>query len=127
MPDNKLLHFYRTPALSPYKRNVLVNAVRERIWPDVADIETEFCFNIETSEPLTQGELKTLRWLLAETFEPQNFSDRSFLANPSTHAEFLFEVGPAFEFYYCLVCQCSFHLPCLRFAESKAHRAFEEI
>ncbi|HXW68139.1 MAG TPA: phosphoribosylformylglycinamidine synthase, partial [Dissulfurispiraceae bacterium] len=89
-----LFHLYRTPALSPYKRNVLLDTVKESISPDIADIETEFCFNIETSGPLTVKELKVIRWLLAETFEPHNFSDRSFLAGDG----YCFEVGPRLNF-----------------------------
>mgnify|MGYP000633827338 CR=1 FL=1 len=74
MPHNKLLRRYRAPALSAHKKDVLLKTFRERISPDIQDIETEFCFNIETSEPLTDKELDTLGWLLAETFEPENSS-----------------------------------------------------
>ena len=94
MADKKLFHLYRTPALSPYKRDVLLNTVRESISPDIADIETEFCFNIETSGPLTERELKVLRWLLAETFEPDNFSVHSLLVGDG----YYFEVGPRLSF-----------------------------
>jgi len=83
-----LLHFYRKPALSLSKKDNLLSAVRQRISPEIHDIETEFCFNIETSEPLTLQELEILRWLLSETFEQENFSDESFLAQnmfPPTH------------------------------------------
>lgn len=54
----------------------------------------EYCFNVETSAPLTAQELKTLRWLLAETFEPEDFGDKSFLA-PAKDA---IEVGPRLNF-----------------------------
>jgi len=54
----------------------------------------EYCFNVETSAPLTAKELKTLRWLLAETFEPEDFGDKSFLA-PAKDA---IEVGPRLNF-----------------------------
>jgi phosphoribosylformylglycinamidine synthase len=74
-----LLHFYRKPALSLSKKDNLLSTVRQRISPEIQDIETEYCFNIETSEPLTSQELDTLHWLLSETFEPENFSDTSFL------------------------------------------------
>jgi phosphoribosylformylglycinamidine synthase len=94
MADKKLLHLYRAPALSPYKKNVLLNEAKKKISCDIEDIETEFCFNIETSGPLAEGELKVLRWLLAETFEPQNFSDRSFLEGDAHY----FEVGPRLSF-----------------------------
>jgi phosphoribosylformylglycinamidine synthase len=54
----------------------------------------EYCFNGETSAPLTAKELKTLRWLLAETFEPQNFGGKSIL-KPAKNAV---EVGPRLNF-----------------------------
>jgi phosphoribosylformylglycinamidine synthase len=54
----------------------------------------EYCFNVETSAPLTARELKTLRWLLAETFEPDNFKARSLL-EPSKK---VVEVGPRLNF-----------------------------
>ena len=79
MSDNKLLHMFRIPALSFYRKNVLLNTVGERIGGNIEDIETELCFNIASSGPLTEPELKTLQWLLAETFEPENFSSESFL------------------------------------------------
>ncbi|HCZ11006.1 MAG TPA: phosphoribosylformylglycinamidine synthase, partial [Nitrospiraceae bacterium] len=93
MPHNKLLHRYRSPALSAHKKAVLLKTFRERINPDIQEIETEFCFNIETSGPLTDKELGTLQWLLAETFEPEKFSDKSFLT-----LDAIFEVGPRMNF-----------------------------
>src|SRR3989338_11131669 len=81
MTKNSLLHFYRTPALLENKRNQLLKTVREKLSPDIDTIETEFCFNIDVSEPLTDKELNILRWLLSETFEPENFSDKSFLGH----------------------------------------------
>ncbi len=85
-----LLHFYRTPSLSPAKINELLSVTRQKISPEIIDIETEHCFNIETTSPLINGELNILRWLLSETFEPENFSDKSFLKqdtenSPPTH------------------------------------------
>ena len=73
-----LLHFYRRPALSETKKKNLLSVVRQCVLPDINDIETEHCFNIETTAPLTAGEINILRWLLAETFEPENFSSESF-------------------------------------------------
>ncbi len=97
MPNSRLIHMYRTPALSAYKKNVLLKSIHERN-QDILDIETEFCFNIDVSEPLTEKELVILRWLLSETFEPGNFSDRSFLINRITSSHILFEVGPRLNF-----------------------------
>ncbi|HEX8949945.1 MAG TPA: phosphoribosylformylglycinamidine synthase, partial [Dissulfurispiraceae bacterium] len=90
--QRRLFHMYRAPALSLYRKSILLSAVRERIDPDITDIETEFCFNIETSAPLTDEELAVLKWLLSETFEPENFSQKSFLAGN------ILEVGPRMNF-----------------------------
>ena len=38
----------------------------------------EYCFNIETSSALSPDELKIMEWLLAETFEPESFGEKSF-------------------------------------------------
>ncbi|MFC1925650.1 phosphoribosylformylglycinamidine synthase [Chloroflexota bacterium] len=54
----------------------------------------EYCFNIETSTPLSADELAVLRWLLAETFEVENFGEKSFL-QPAENAV---ELGPRLSF-----------------------------
>ena len=78
-----LLHLYRRPAFSTAKKNELLSIVQQKISPEIKDIETEYCFNIEATSPLIDEELSMLRWLLAETFEPENFSDKSFLTQYS--------------------------------------------
>ncbi|MCD5411710.1 MAG: phosphoribosylformylglycinamidine synthase [Thermodesulfovibrionales bacterium] len=100
MPQNKLVRLYRRPALSGYKRDALLKTIKGEISPQIEGIETEFCFNIESSEPLLTTELDILRWLMAETFETKNFSVESFLdAYPffATY-QFIFEVGPRMNF-----------------------------
>ncbi|MEK7846658.1 MAG: phosphoribosylformylglycinamidine synthase, partial [Nitrospinota bacterium] len=106
MSQKNLLNLYRTPALSSYKEDNLIKIFREKVSPDIDNIETEFCFNIEASAPLTDKELNILRWLLSETFEPENFSSESFLTQnpPSPPFEkggwegFIVEVGPRMNF-----------------------------
>lgn len=93
-----LLHFYRTPALSEYQTAGLLSAARNKVGPFVEGIQTEFCFNIELSAPLSQEEVALLRWLLAETFEPDNFSDKSFLSTDSGPNVLILEVGPRMNF-----------------------------
>src|SRR3989304_1660736 len=103
---NMLLHFYRKPALLLEKKDNLVSLVKRTISPDIIDIKTEYCFNIDAGDALTQEELEILRWLLSETFEPENFSDESFLTQnpPSPPFEkggregFIIEVGPRMNF-----------------------------
>ncbi len=95
-----LAHFYRTPALSEAKCSELVSSLHARAFPEIRGIETEHCFYVEAREPLSPDNQKALRWLLAETFEPGLFSEKSLLnddASPATcHA--LLEVGPRMNF-----------------------------
>ena len=88
-----LLHFFRYPGLTETKRNALVTLVQERVSQDISALDTEFCFNIDVSAPLTPEELRKLSWLLAETFEQGGFSAQPFL----NHGLVL-EVGPRMNF-----------------------------
>ncbi|MBI5055859.1 MAG: phosphoribosylformylglycinamidine synthase [Nitrospirae bacterium] len=95
-----LIRFYRTPALSGSKEKALLSLIQQKISSDIIELKTENCFYIEAAEPLTSDEMKVLKWLLSETFEQENFSDRSFLTpnpQPPTPAV-VFEVGPRMNF-----------------------------
>jgi len=100
MQQKKLLHMYRKPAISEYKKNILLNELREKFAADIADIETEYCFNIDAEAPISKSELEALKWLLSETFEPGNFSSKSFLTLNSQLSTLnsIFEVGPRMNF-----------------------------
>ncbi len=89
----KLLHFHRTPALSRTKKDGLLSFARKNVSPHIKRIDTEYCYNIETSGPLRDAEFETLRWLLAETFEPGGFASGSF-HGPNQ----VLEVGPRMNF-----------------------------
>jgi phosphoribosylformylglycinamidine synthase len=95
-----LLHFYRTPALTEEKKNQLLSVLQQRISGLIQDIQTEYCFNAGITAPLTQNERTTLSWLLSETFEPENFSDQSFLNRQSKieNRQCIIEVGPRMNF-----------------------------
>lgn len=95
-----ILHLYRTPALSSFQTEGLLDAVGRQIPVNVRRISTEYCFNIAATSPLTADEMRLLRWLLAETFEPEKFSDKSFLTQNSElkTPNRLFEVGPRMNF-----------------------------
>ncbi len=90
-----LEHFFRSPGLPKSSRKALTNTVVTHISPDVRDIRTEFCFNVQLKEGQHENQTDTLRWLLAETFQPENFGRRSFL-NPKEGQ--IFEVGPRLRF-----------------------------
>ncbi len=96
-----LFHCYRTPALSVYQTAGLLARAQERVSPAIHGIATEFCFNVASGSRLTRDELRLLRWLLAETFEPDQFSEHSFLSpdvsRPAT-SHVILEVGPRMNF-----------------------------
>ncbi len=95
-----LIHFYRKPALSSAKKNELLAAGKQKVSASIEDIETEYCFNVETTGPLSDEELGILRWLLSETFEPEKFSSESFFLHPSSLIlhPLIIEVGPRMNF-----------------------------
>ncbi|MFA5925892.1 MAG: phosphoribosylformylglycinamidine synthase [Parcubacteria group bacterium] len=55
----------------------------------------EYCFYVETEEPLLESETGILSWLFAETFEPENISRVSFL-DPKKGE--IIEIGPRMNF-----------------------------
>ncbi len=93
-----LIHFYRTPVLTEAKKAELLSTLRDKVSSEITDVQTEYCFNVGASEKLTEEELKTLRWLLSETFEPDNFSAGSFLHEDTGNGERMIEVGPRMNF-----------------------------
>ncbi|MBM3174449.1 MAG: phosphoribosylformylglycinamidine synthase [Chloroflexi bacterium] len=54
----------------------------------------EYCFNVEISSPLTTEESRILQWLLAETFETENFAEKSFFNSDND----VVEIGPRLNF-----------------------------
>jgi len=106
-----LIHFYRIPALPEAQEKELLLLCRQKISPEIKGLRTEYCFNIETTSAINPEEMKTLKWLLAETFEPENFSDNSFLNSEisvraihespllqTPNFKLIFEVGPRMNF-----------------------------
>lgn len=55
----------------------------------------ELCFYVDVSKLLQKYELELVKWLIAETFEPENFSEKSFL---KTGEEGIVEIGPRLNF-----------------------------
>ena len=95
-----LIHLYRFPALTKTRKNELLSLIRIYVSPELEDIETEYCFNIEAAGPLSNDDLDSLKWLLAETFEPEKLSTNSFLTHNSSSVTLhsLIEVGPRMNF-----------------------------
>ncbi len=63
------------------------------------DKSFEYCYNIETSCELDKSDIKTLQWLLSETFEPGNFSIKSLLDTSILQKNScITEIGPRLNF-----------------------------
>lgn len=94
-----LLHYYRTPGLLPSQQG----KIKEKLALAAGDahrivsFETEYCFNVQTAHALDEQQQRVLRWLLRETFEPQNFGSTSFLKGEGSHV-YTFEIGPRLSF-----------------------------
>ncbi len=95
-----LFHLFRTPALSAFQAANLLDAARAQAAAHIRSIDTEFCYNVAVSSRLTADETRLLHWLLAETFEPENFSDHSFFLPRSgpRSSHLVLEVGPRMNF-----------------------------
>jgi phosphoribosylformylglycinamidine synthase len=78
-----LIHFYRIPALSEAKERELLRHITQNI-SSVKSVSTEYCFNVQVNGSLDSREISVLKWLLAETFEANNFSEKSFLTDHSS-------------------------------------------
>jgi len=89
-----VVHYFRSPGFSSEQRRALLNQVRLQVSPAVEDLETEYCFNVQISDPLDPSEEALLTWLLSETFEPAGFGKASFLGTSPG----IVEVGPRLSF-----------------------------
>ncbi len=93
-----LIHFFRKPAMSVAKTRELLFIASQNVSSAIKNIQTEYCFNIGTTESFTSDEIDVLKWLLSETFEPGNFSENSFLRKDEGENKYLVEVGPRMNF-----------------------------
>jgi phosphoribosylformylglycinamidine synthase len=101
-----LIYRYKRPAVSGARKNELLSAMKKNVSEGILDVQTEHCFYIGAEEPLAASELEILRWLIAETFEPDKFSEKSFLADeptalpssPLAAGRRIIEVGPRMNF-----------------------------
>eukprot|EP00743_Colponemidia_sp_Colp-15_P005020 GILK01005406.1.p1 GENE.GILK01005406.1~~GILK01005406.1.p1 ORF type:complete len:1312 (-),score=250.82 GILK01005406.1:128-4063(-) len=90
-----VVHYYRWPFLSADKQQALLDQIQPL---GVTSIESEVCFNVSLNSPLSTEESDCLKWLLSETFEPQQFAlESSFSANEGS-ATWVLELGPRLNF-----------------------------
>lgn len=89
-----LYRFFRTPAYAiSQERQIAADAAR-RLGVSFEALSTEWCYYAAARNPLSERDAQILRWLLAETFEPRNFAEQSFLGTSRTRLE----VGPRLNF-----------------------------
>ena len=86
-----LKHFFR---ISPTQQHPLLQLSQQHVSTHIQNIETEYCFNVQTDSPLSADQQNRLTYLLSETFEADRFSEQSFLTGPGT----ILEVGPRMNF-----------------------------
>ncbi|XP_072965715.1 probable phosphoribosylformylglycinamidine synthase, chloroplastic/mitochondrial [Typha angustifolia] len=96
----EIIHFYRHPFIRESAAAELVRQVQAKISPHIIDIKTEQCFNIGLNDAVSTGKLGILKWLLQETYEPENLRAESFLEEEVSKGAFsvLIEVGPRMSF-----------------------------
>ncbi|RCV25129.1 hypothetical protein SETIT_5G141700v2 [Setaria italica] len=74
----------------------LLRKVQEKVACNIVGIRTEQCFNVELEKALTPEKLATLKWLLAETYEPEKLQTCRFLEGEVCGSPYsvIVEVGP---------------------------------
>ncbi|XP_073016823.1 probable phosphoribosylformylglycinamidine synthase, chloroplastic/mitochondrial [Primulina eburnea] len=98
--SENLLHFYRIPLLTDSATAELLKMVQARVSNQIIGLKTEQCFNIGVDGNLSSEKLSVLKWLLSETYEPENLSNESFLyeeMNKDSNT-LIVEVGPRLSF-----------------------------
>ena len=118
-----LFHFYRTPALPEGQKERLLITVRATVSSEIEKLETEFCFNVQTRDPLSEREVGLLSWLLGETFDADQFGGRSFFPKGGT----CLEVGPRLSFKSAWWHECTGYLSHLWSWQSRTDRALAAL
>ncbi|CAF2064768.1 unnamed protein product [Brassica napus] len=99
-PASEVIHYYRVPLIQESANAELLKAVQTKISNQVAGLSTEQCYNIGLETELAEEKVSVLKWILQETFEPENLGTDSFLERKKReglHATII-EVGPRLSF-----------------------------
>lgn len=96
----KVTHFFRVPLIQDSASNELLRSVQTKISDEIVGLSTEQCFNIGLDTELSSEKLAVLRWLLGETYEPENLGTESFLGKEKREGctATTVEVGPRLSF-----------------------------
>ncbi|KAG0494314.1 hypothetical protein HPP92_005308 [Vanilla planifolia] len=95
----QIIHFYRRPLIQDNAAAEFLRQVQAKISNEIINIKTEQCFNIGVNAELSNEKLGILKWLLQETYEPENLHTTSFLEEENNViSTVLIEVGPRMSF-----------------------------
>ena len=83
-----IISFFRRSRLWETEEDLWLAALQRKVSPDIAKVEVERRFLIDSTRSLEDEELNKLKWLLTETFEPEMFKEQSTLQKN------ILEVGP---------------------------------
>ncbi|XP_041017332.1 probable phosphoribosylformylglycinamidine synthase, chloroplastic/mitochondrial [Juglans microcarpa x Juglans regia] len=96
----EVIHFYRIPLLQEGATAELLKSVQSKVSNQIVGLRTEQCFNIGLDSGLSSEKLSVLKWLLQETYEPENLGTESFLEKKRQEGlnTVIVEVGPRLSF-----------------------------
>ncbi|KAL5699972.1 phosphoribosylformylglycinamidine synthase [Ranunculus cassubicifolius] len=96
----KIIHYYRVPFMQESATAELLRSVQTKVSSDIVALKTEQCFNVGIDSALSDKKLEVLKWLLGETYEPDNLSMESFLDKEKQDGviAIVVEVGPRLSF-----------------------------
>ncbi|KDO69154.1 hypothetical protein CISIN_1g000572mg [Citrus sinensis] len=99
-PAQEVVHFYRIPLLQDSAAAELLKSVQKKISNQIVGLKTEHCFNIGLDSRISTKKLEVLKWLLQETYEPENLGTESFLEKKKQKGlkAVIVEVGPRLSF-----------------------------
>ncbi|CAO2816801.1 unnamed protein product [Amaranthus hypochondriacus] len=97
---DEVAHFFRVPLIQDNAADELLRSIQTKISNEIIDLKTEQCFNVGLDTDLTGDKLLALRWLLGETYEPENLGTESFLDKDTKEGciSIVVEVGPRLSF-----------------------------
>ncbi|XP_002524208.2 probable phosphoribosylformylglycinamidine synthase, chloroplastic/mitochondrial [Ricinus communis] len=99
-PAQEIVHFYRVPLIQESAALDLLKSVQTKISNEIVGLQTEQCFNVGLQSEISSEKLGDLRWLLQETYEPENLGTESFLEKKKKEGlnTVIVEVGPRLSF-----------------------------
>ncbi|KAI3470773.1 hypothetical protein Pfo_027436 [Paulownia fortunei] len=95
-----VVHFYRNPLIQESETAELLKLVQTKVSNQIIGLKTEQCFNIGIDGDLSGEKLSILKWLLGETYQPENLGTESFLDQEIKENldAVIIEVGPRLSF-----------------------------